>query len=236
MTHREVSSGVAFVTGHEDGSLDWDALAAFPGTLVFYMGVKALPTIASRLVAGGRPASQPVAVVERGTLPGPEDRRLDAGRRGRGRGGHPRAGDHAGGRRRGAARADRVAGVAAAVRAHRRGHARPRAGVGAWRSRLRDLGRGGGRGAGDPDAAAGGLVAAAARLRPAVRDLAERRGRAVPAPARRARPGRGDGRGDRPGHGAGAARARASSRTSCPRARSPRAWSRRWRTCRSSAR
>jgi len=63
-------SGVAFVTGHEDGSLDWDALAAFPGTLVFYMGVKALPRIASQLIAGGRPASQPVAVVEQGTLPG----------------------------------------------------------------------------------------------------------------------------------------------------------------------
>jgi len=69
VTHRELASGVAFVTGHEDGTLDWDALAAFPGTLVFYMGVKALPRIAERLVAGGRPADQPVAVVERGTLP-----------------------------------------------------------------------------------------------------------------------------------------------------------------------
>src|SRR3954447_9101425 len=70
VTHRELASGVAFVTGHEDGTLDWNALAAFPGTLVFYMGVKALATIASRLVEGGRPASQPVAVVERGTLTG----------------------------------------------------------------------------------------------------------------------------------------------------------------------
>ena len=34
------------------------------------MGVKALPRIAERLVAGGRPPDQPVAVVERGTLPG----------------------------------------------------------------------------------------------------------------------------------------------------------------------
>jgi uroporphyrinogen III methyltransferase/synthase len=70
VTHRELSSAVAFVTGHEDGTLDWPALAAFPGTLVFYMGVKALPRIAERLVAGGRPSSEPVAVVERGTLPG----------------------------------------------------------------------------------------------------------------------------------------------------------------------
>ena len=75
VTHRELASGVAFVTGHEDPSkpetaLDWPALAAFPGTLVFYMGVKALPRIASQLIAGGRSPHEPVAVVERGTLPG----------------------------------------------------------------------------------------------------------------------------------------------------------------------
>jgi uroporphyrinogen III methyltransferase/synthase len=75
VTHRELASGVAFVTGHEDlakpdSALDWPALAAFPGTLVFYMGVRALPRIAEQLVAGGRPADEPVAVVERGTLPG----------------------------------------------------------------------------------------------------------------------------------------------------------------------
>jgi uroporphyrinogen III methyltransferase/synthase len=75
VTHRELASGVAFVTGHEnpdkpETALDWPALAAFPGTLVFYMGVKALPRIASQLIAGGRPASEPVAVVEQGTLPG----------------------------------------------------------------------------------------------------------------------------------------------------------------------
>jgi uroporphyrinogen III methyltransferase/synthase len=66
---------VAFVTGHEDpakpdATLDWPALAAFPGTLVFYMGVRALPRIAQQLVAGGRAPDEPVAVVERGTLPG----------------------------------------------------------------------------------------------------------------------------------------------------------------------
>ena len=75
VTHRELASAVAFVTGHEDPAkpetaLDWPALAAFPGTLVFYMGVRALPRIAERLVAGGRPADEPAAVVERGTLPG----------------------------------------------------------------------------------------------------------------------------------------------------------------------
>src|SRR6202030_3253405 len=39
VTHRELASAVAFVTGHEDpdkaeSALDWRALAAFPGTLV----------------------------------------------------------------------------------------------------------------------------------------------------------------------------------------------------------
>ena len=74
VTHRERASGVALVTGHEDpakpdSALDWPALAAFPGTLVLYMGVAALERIAERLVAGGRPSSEPVAVIERGTLP-----------------------------------------------------------------------------------------------------------------------------------------------------------------------
>jgi uroporphyrinogen III methyltransferase / synthase len=75
VTHRDVASAVAFVTGHEDprkdeSSIDWAALAAFPGTLVLYMGVKNLAEIAERLVAGGRDPSEPAAVVERGTLPG----------------------------------------------------------------------------------------------------------------------------------------------------------------------
>ncbi len=75
VTHRDVASGVAFITGHEDPSkpesaIDWQALARFPGTLVFYMGVRSLPRIAERLVAEGRPPDEPVAVIERGTLPG----------------------------------------------------------------------------------------------------------------------------------------------------------------------
>ncbi|MEA2455527.1 MAG: uroporphyrinogen methyltransferase / synthase [Thermoleophilaceae bacterium] len=75
VTHRDAASAVAFVTGHEDPSkdgsaLDWEALARFPGTLVFYMGIKNLPLIAERLTAAGRDAAQPVAVVARGTLSG----------------------------------------------------------------------------------------------------------------------------------------------------------------------
>jgi len=75
VTHRELASAVAFVTAHEDpdkpeSALDWDALARFPGTLVFYMGIKNLSLIAERLIGAGRPGDQPAAVVARGTLPG----------------------------------------------------------------------------------------------------------------------------------------------------------------------
>jgi uroporphyrinogen III methyltransferase/synthase len=75
VTHRNDASAVAFVTGHEDpekedSALDYEALASFPGTLVFYMGVKALPRIAEALIEAGREPSEPAAVVERGTLPG----------------------------------------------------------------------------------------------------------------------------------------------------------------------
>src|SRR3954447_7937076 len=75
VTHRDEASAVAFITGHEDPAkaetaIDWDALAQFPGTLVFYMGVKQLPEISRRLIESGRAPDMPAAVVERGTLPG----------------------------------------------------------------------------------------------------------------------------------------------------------------------
>jgi len=74
VTHRERASAVALITGHEDpdkpeSAIDWPALAAFPGTLVFYMGVKQLPRIAEQLIAGGRAPDEPAAVIEHGTLP-----------------------------------------------------------------------------------------------------------------------------------------------------------------------
>jgi uroporphyrinogen III methyltransferase/synthase len=75
VTHRDEASAVAFVTAHEDPSkpesaLDWAALAAFPGTLVFYMGVRTLSALSARLIEHGRPPDEPAAVIERGTLPG----------------------------------------------------------------------------------------------------------------------------------------------------------------------
>lgn len=68
LTHRDHASAVAFVTGHEDptkpsSSLDYEALANFPGTLVFYMGLHRLRTIADSLIAAGKSPATPAAVV-----------------------------------------------------------------------------------------------------------------------------------------------------------------------------
>jgi uroporphyrinogen III methyltransferase / synthase len=75
VTHRDDASAVAFVTGHEnpekeESALDWEALARFPGTLVFFMGVKRLAENAAALIEAGRDADEPAAVIERGTWPG----------------------------------------------------------------------------------------------------------------------------------------------------------------------
>ena len=75
VTHRDAASSVAFLTGHEDpekddSALDWRALAAFPGTLVVYMGMRQLERITARLIDGGRAPDEPAALVHRGTLPG----------------------------------------------------------------------------------------------------------------------------------------------------------------------
>jgi uroporphyrinogen III methyltransferase / synthase len=72
VTHRDHASAVAFVTGHEDPSkpesaLDFAALAAFPGTLVFYMGLHRIAAISKALVSGSKSPTTPVAVICRGT-------------------------------------------------------------------------------------------------------------------------------------------------------------------------
>jgi uroporphyrinogen III methyltransferase/synthase len=74
LTHREYTSSVAFVTGHEDpakdeSSIDWSKLATGVGTLVFLMGVKNLPNITQELMAAGRDPKTPVALVRWGTTP-----------------------------------------------------------------------------------------------------------------------------------------------------------------------
>lgn len=73
-THREIASAVAFVTGHEDPTrkvsrLNYAALAQFPGTLVFYMGLGRLQAICDGLIEHGLSADTPAAVVCRASLP-----------------------------------------------------------------------------------------------------------------------------------------------------------------------
>jgi uroporphyrinogen III methyltransferase/synthase len=68
LTHRQHASAVALVTGHEDPTkpgtaLDWEALARFPGTLVFYMGMSRLARLVAALMSHGKAASTPAAVV-----------------------------------------------------------------------------------------------------------------------------------------------------------------------------
>ena len=71
-THRDINSAVTFITGHaSDGQvpdgLDWAALAKGAPVLVLYMALKHLDAIAKRLIAGGRSADDPVAVVSKAT-------------------------------------------------------------------------------------------------------------------------------------------------------------------------
>ncbi len=83
VTHRDLTSTVAFVTGHEkspqppfvkggqggiSGQIPWEALSQI-GTVVFLMGVKNLPIIVKNLIASGRDSKTPVALIEWGTLP-----------------------------------------------------------------------------------------------------------------------------------------------------------------------
>jgi len=72
LTHRGLSASVAFVTGHEmpgkeSTDIHWDRLATGVGTLVFLMGVKNLEFISSQLIAHGRTAETPVAVIRWGS-------------------------------------------------------------------------------------------------------------------------------------------------------------------------
>ena len=69
LTHHLDASAVALVTGHErddkdESHLDYKALAAFPGTLVFYMGVKWAGRWSGALIENGKPPDTPVAIVQ----------------------------------------------------------------------------------------------------------------------------------------------------------------------------
>ena len=74
VTHRNVSTSVVFVTGHEDptkgrSDVDWARIAKGADTLVLYMGVGRLKEISTELVAAGRSPETPVACVRWGTIP-----------------------------------------------------------------------------------------------------------------------------------------------------------------------
>jgi uroporphyrinogen III methyltransferase/synthase len=79
LTDRDEASCVAIVTGQEAAdkrsdsvTLDYAALARFPGTLVFYMGVTTSPHWSRALMDHGMAPETPVAVVRRCTLPDQE--------------------------------------------------------------------------------------------------------------------------------------------------------------------
>jgi uroporphyrin-III C-methyltransferase/precorrin-2 dehydrogenase/sirohydrochlorin ferrochelatase len=70
LTHRDHAQSVRFVTGHlKDGSCDlpWSELVAPSQTLVFYMGLVGLPVIFKQLIAHGRDAGTPAALIQQGT-------------------------------------------------------------------------------------------------------------------------------------------------------------------------
>jgi uroporphyrin-III C-methyltransferase len=73
-THRDTNAAVTFVTGHNSAGavpdgLDWNALARGAPVLVIYMALKHLDLIAERLIAGGRPRSEPAAIVSKAATP-----------------------------------------------------------------------------------------------------------------------------------------------------------------------
>jgi len=74
LTHRDHASAVAFITGHEDPAkgettVDYNLLAKFNGTLVFYMGLHRLESIVGSLLKAGKPGDTPACVISRATTP-----------------------------------------------------------------------------------------------------------------------------------------------------------------------
>jgi uroporphyrinogen III methyltransferase / synthase len=74
LTHRDHTSTLAIVTGHEDpvkrqSGINWKALAQGIGTIVFLMGVKNLPEITRNLIDNGMSQDTPVALIRWGTTP-----------------------------------------------------------------------------------------------------------------------------------------------------------------------
>jgi len=74
LTHRELASSVAYVTATESVQKDrtghdWSKLATATQTLVIFMGMRKLDSLAKLLIEHGRPSDTPVAVVQWASLP-----------------------------------------------------------------------------------------------------------------------------------------------------------------------
>lgn len=74
LSHRDFTASMTFVTGHErddrrESKINWKALAELGGTIVFFMGVKNIETITSRLIENGMSPETPVAIIQWGTTP-----------------------------------------------------------------------------------------------------------------------------------------------------------------------
>ena len=68
VTHRDVNQAVTFVTGHDDNT-DWRSISNASPVIVIYMGLKRIGKIAKALIAAGRDADTPVAIVTDASLP-----------------------------------------------------------------------------------------------------------------------------------------------------------------------
>ncbi|HXL99770.1 MAG TPA: uroporphyrinogen-III C-methyltransferase [Rhizomicrobium sp.] len=71
VTHRDTNHAVTFVTGHGTGggipALDWSAVAKGSPTIVLYMALAHADEIAAKLIAAGRDAGEPAAIVSDAT-------------------------------------------------------------------------------------------------------------------------------------------------------------------------
>jgi uroporphyrin-III C-methyltransferase len=71
-THRDTNSAITFITGQASGgelpgAVDWEAVSRGTAVLVIYMALKNLDAIARRLIAAGRSADEPVAIISKAT-------------------------------------------------------------------------------------------------------------------------------------------------------------------------
>lgn len=73
-THRDTNHSVIFLTGHDasgemPASVNWKAVAQASPVIVMYMAVKHLGEIAAALMAGGRPADDPITILSNASMP-----------------------------------------------------------------------------------------------------------------------------------------------------------------------